>query len=310
MRPSGDPERIFDAFVKNAVADIDVTRNERAPVADHMGMDGEVTVADPTAASIAERAQPRGRRADPMAVAVVATPTPVVAPPPTFEDRPLPDWMNEAEDEKETTAEIVLLTKVKPGPNPSGGHERARAPRPTPQRSERPSKTRDTSEVSARAASAPERPNRYGRHDDTMQLEAALAVPDIATVTPPPLPVREGSEDGQIPAGELDRVLSDMMVLARYGHFDEVRARLEAVTQKYPEDVLLLRRVVEFHIELGDRFGAIESLFTLALRLFERRNVFGMRQALEQVLIIEPDNRRAYKLLGLLEQRPSTGTGG
>jgi hypothetical protein len=142
-----------------------------------------------------------------------------------------------------------------------------------------------------------------------MRLEAALAVPDIASVKPPPLPVREASEDGQIPAGELDRVLSDMMVLARYGHFDEVRERLEAVTRKYPEDVLLLRRVVELHIEIGDRFGAIESLFTLALRLFERRNVVGMRQALEQVLVIEPDNRRAYKLLGLLEQRPSTGTG-
>ena len=62
-------------------------------------------------------------------------------------------------------------------------------------------------------------------------------------------------------------------------------------------------------MENGDREGALEMLFLLAGRLFERRNVKGMQRALEQVLIIEPDNRRAYKLLGLLEQRPSTGTG-
>jgi hypothetical protein len=50
-------------------------------------------------------------------------------------------------------------------------------------------------------------------------------------------------------------------------------------------------------------------LFLLAGRLFERRNVSGMRQALEQVLVLDPTHRRAYKLLGLLEQRPDTGTG-
>jgi len=148
------------------------------------------------------------------------------------------------------------------------------------------------------------------RSEDHQRLEAQLAVPDVERITPPPLPVREGSEDGQIPAGELDRVLSDMTVLVRYGHHSQVREQLEALTQGYPEDVLLLRRIVEFHIENNDRTGAIDTLFSLATRLFQRRNTVGMRQALEQVLVIEPDNRRAYKLLGLLEKRPITGTGG
>jgi hypothetical protein len=148
------------------------------------------------------------------------------------------------------------------------------------------------------------------RSADDQRIEADLAVPDVGRITPPPMPLPEGCEDGQIPAGELDRVLSDMTVLVRYGHHSQVREHLDELTRTYPEDVLLLRRIVEFHVENNDRMGAIDTLFTLAGRLFERRNTVGMRQALEQVLVIEPDNRRAYKLLGLLEKRPITGTGG
>jgi hypothetical protein len=148
------------------------------------------------------------------------------------------------------------------------------------------------------------------RSTDDQRIEADLAVPDVGRITPPPMPLPEGCEDGLIPAGELDRVLSDMTVLVRYGHHTQVREHLDGLTRAYPEDVLLLRRIVEFHVENNDRMGAIDTLFTLAGRLFERRNTVGMRQALEQVLVIEPDNRRAYKLLGLLEKRPITGTGG
>ncbi len=167
-------------------------------------------------------------------------------------------------------------------------------------------------EIKRPASAEPRRPVGSGPRPsfDHQRLEARLAVPDVGRITPPPLPVREGCEDGQIPAGELDRVLSDMTVLVRYGHHGQVREHLEGLTRAYPEDVLLLRRIVEFHVENNDRMGAIDTLFILAGRLFERRNTVGMRQALEQVLVIEPDNRRAYKLLGLLEKRPITGTGG
>ena len=133
-------------------------------------------------------------------------------------------------------------------------------------------------------------------------------VPDVARIAPPPPPVREKSEDGQIPAGELQRMLDDMAVLLRYGHQGEVRRRLEELMRRFPEDLLLMRRIAEFHLETDDQEAAIEMLFTLARRLFERRNVTGMRQALEQVLVLDPKHRRAYKLLGLLEARPDTGT--
>ena len=148
------------------------------------------------------------------------------------------------------------------------------------------------------------------RSEDMLQTEALVLVPDVASVVPPEPPVRERSEDGLIPAGELDRMLADMNVLLRYGHVSEVRDRLEELCRSFSEDLLLLRRISEFHLETGDREGAMEALFLLAGRLFERRNVVGMRRALEQVLVLDPENRRAYKLLGLLSERPSTGTGG
>ncbi len=138
---------------------------------------------------------------------------------------------------------------------------------------------------------------------DTQRREAALVVPEVARISSPPPPVREKSEDGQMPAGELDRILRDMQVLLRYGQEHQVRGRLDSLCKDYPNDLLLLRRIAEFHLENKQREAAMETLFTLAARLFERRNVEGMRKALEQVLVLDPDNRRAFKLLGLLEQR-------
>lgn len=134
-------------------------------------------------------------------------------------------------------------------------------------------------------------------------------VPDVPRESRPAPVLRERSEDGQIPAGELDAVLSDMGVLLRYGHEDEVAHRLDGLLRRYPQDLLLLRRVTELHLEHGREEDAMECLFLLATRLFERRNMEGMRKALEQVLVIDPTNRRAYKLLGLLDERPITGSG-
>lgn len=137
----------------------------------------------------------------------------------------------------------------------------------------------------------------------TQRLEAIQLVPDVAAVRPPETQVRERSEDGQIPARELEGRLGDMAVLLRYGHRAEVAERLDELLAKYPQDLLLLRRVAEFHLEHRHLELARECLFKLASGLFERRNVVGMRAALEQVLVLEPDNARAHKLLALLDKR-------
>ena len=137
----------------------------------------------------------------------------------------------------------------------------------------------------------------------TQRLEAEKLVPDVESVRPPKPPVPERSEDGQIPARELDRMMADMTVLLRYGHRTEVADQLDELLRKYPEDLLLLRRVAEFHLETGSRALAIECLFRLATGLFERRNIHGMRAALEQVQVLDPENARAHKLLSLLERR-------
>lgn len=140
----------------------------------------------------------------------------------------------------------------------------------------------------------------------TQRIEAKRVVPDVGAVERRDEPhAGEGVEDGQVPTRQLDQILGDMAVLHRYGHAGQVRGRLEQLRRAYPEDLLLLRRIAEFHVEHDDVEAALETLFALAGGLFERRNVEGMRQALQQVLVLDPENPRAFRLLGLLDQRPS-----
>lgn len=189
---------------------------------------------------------------------------------------------------------ILLLTKVKrpsspPEPGPAAV-ETTEAP------------LSDQLEAAHESVVAP-----MGLH--TQRIEAAKVVPDVEKAAqrreaPEAL---EGIEDGQMPTRELDQILSDMSVLLRYGHDAQVRERLALLRRTYPEDLLLLRRIAEFFVEHELREAAMETLFALAGGLFERRNVEGMRQALEQVLVLEPGNERAYRLLGLLDKRPADG---
>ena len=139
--------------------------------------------------------------------------------------------------------------------------------------------------------------------DDTAKHEAVKVVPNVSNVRPPKPGPKEASEDGEMPPRELERLMDDMAVLIRYGHGDEVIARFEQLQREYPRDLLLLRRIAEFHLEQGQEEPAVECLFRLARQLFERRNVVGMRAALEQVLVLRPDEPRAHKLLALLERR-------
>ncbi len=115
--------------------------------------------------------------------------------------------------------------------------------------------------------------------------------------------VKERVEDGLMPPRELDQTLADMAALLRYEHTDEVSKTLDSLLAKYPRDLLLLRRVVEFHLETGSPEAAKDCLFRLAMQLFERRNFDGTRKALEQVMVLDPRNPRATKLLSLLDRR-------
>ncbi|MGE0789272.1 MAG: hypothetical protein AB7S26_26600 [Sandaracinaceae bacterium] len=142
-----------------------------------------------------------------------------------------------------------------------------------------------------------------GQH--TMRIEAEKVVPDVqaARARTEGTAVTEGGEDGQMPTRQLDQILSDMAVLLRYGHEGQVRERLSDLHRTYPEDLLLLRAIAEFYVSHDLREPALDALFFLAGGLFERRNVEGMRGALEQVLVLDPGNERAERLLGLLEKR-------
>lgn len=142
-----------------------------------------------------------------------------------------------------------------------------------------------------------------GPGEATQIRQADQIVPRVAAISIPPPAPREGSEGGQMPAGELERAVVDMVVLLRYGHIDDVRARFDALLGEYPHDLLLARRIAEFWVEQQQADDAREALFRLAAGLFQRGNAVGMRRALEEVLVLEPGNARAMKLLGLLERR-------
>ncbi|MEM6959337.1 MAG: hypothetical protein AAF411_05225 [Myxococcota bacterium] len=166
-----------------------------------------------------------------------------------------------------------------------------------------PDLTRDSDEMATRdVRSASSQSGEPGLH--TQKNEAVRLVPDVASVRPPaPSSAKEASEDGQIPPRELERMMADMGVLLRYGHDEEVARRLVALRQSYPRDLLLLRRIAEFHLEMGSHDLARETLFQLASGLFQRKNIMGMRAALEQILVLTPNDARALKLVGLLDQR-------
>jgi hypothetical protein len=109
-------------------------------------------------------------------------------------------------------------------------------------------------------------PERYAsvvplRGDDTLKTEAVAAVPEVASVLAPAPPPAERSEDGHAPAHELDRVMNEMKVLLDYGHRQQVRTKIQDFCRRYPEDLLLLRRVAEFYLENNDRSAAMETLF-------------------------------------------------
>ena len=146
-------------------------------------------------------------------------------------------------------------------------------------------------------------PNYSALGEDTSRHEALRVVPDVSSVRPPVAALREGSEDGEIPPRELERLMEDMAVLSRYGHEHDVVERLHALRQQFPRDLLLLRRIAELHLRCGREDHAVECLFQLARSLFERRNVVGMRAALEQILVLRSDDPRAHKLVALLERR-------
>lgn len=305
FRPVFEPEEIFDRFVKNANS-----AELRAPRDDEpTGVVESGAVARAPSEPKTEKPPRRPLRGGPPswdhAVTVRAAPEePAESDEGTRPDAPMPLELArafvvddaEADDEDDATVvrkgggltdltesgqRILLLTSVKrPGKSEPPPPERVREPAPW------------QSVVAQR-----------GQH--TQKLEALRLVPDVQATVRREAPIlREGGEDGQMPTRELDAILSDMAVLLRYGHAGQVRERLEQLRRTYPEDLLLLRRIAEFHVEHADHDAALETLFALAGGLFERRNVEGMRQALEQVLVLDPENARAFRLLGLLEQRP------
>lgn len=320
-----EPEDIFDRFVQNANKsteaklpdDDDVTgciarealRRGGPPDWDH-----RITVVGPRdpEADIPAEADPGsieiGLPPDSDDTMIAPRPERVEASPDgTRPDAPMPLAMERAFDDADSEADVSLAAT--PSPTTDSGQRillltKVKETRPlepvTPEVPQAiPEEAVDSS--TWKSVVAP-------RGEHTQRVEASRVVPDVVEAASRKHddgpPSGETGEDGQMPTRELDQILSDMTVLLRYGHAAQVRDRLDQLRRAYPEDLLLLRRIAEFHVEHAQKPAALDALFGLARGLFERRNVEGMRQALEQVLLLDPDNPRAYRLLGLLDKRP------
>ena len=66
---------------------------------------------------------------------------------------------------------------------------------------------------------------------------------------------------------------------------------------------LALRRLAQLYAAYRANDAAIEVWFLLAAQLFHCDSEKEMRAAIREVLALDPKNRRAYRLLSLLEQR-------
>lgn len=237
------------------------------------------------------------------------TAAPELATPSSVPRPPRPQSPRAGAAEPSSSAKVLpLLRKKKLGEKPARRETTVRVDGPPPEQAKPASKRRisDATPVPSAMARAPKTPPLPQRSEATVKrhaVEVGALVPDVAKVAPKAASPREAAEDGQIPALELDRFLAEMSTLLKYGHDQQVQVELDQLRHRYPRDLLLLRRLTELHLERRDHERAIDLLFQLASGMFERKNVEGMRATLHEVLKLDPENRRAMRLLGLLKQR-------
>ncbi|MEZ4250927.1 MAG: hypothetical protein R3B99_22115 [Polyangiales bacterium] len=113
----------------------------------------------------------------------------------------------------------------------------------------------DSDEI-ARAESSDEtrvasEPPRRTPGSTTQRLEAIELVPDVAAIRPPEAPVRERSEDGQIPARSSKGASATWVSCFATATSRRSQSGSTSSLASCPQDLLLLRRIAEFHLEHG-----------------------------------------------------------
>ncbi len=117
----------------------------------------------------------------------------------------------------------------------------------------------------------------------------------------------EGTEDGMAPPRLLERVLENVEVALRFGHRSDVYVLLGALQERYPGDLLLLRRIAEMYEEQGDLKEATQTLVRLAGALVERGQLEAARSVVERARRLGPADRRLARLESLLAEKRQRG---
>jgi hypothetical protein len=129
--------------------------------------------------------------------------------------------------------------------------------------------------------------------------ERSIIVDEDIALTEP----RSGTGEPRV-AGEsrADHFVSEMLVLIKYGHAEQVPREIDLWLKAYPDDLAGQLRVVEFLASRVDASEGLERLFTLAARALERREGQLARQVLEYVSREAPGDLRVRALRERVER--------
>lgn len=137
------------------------------------------------------------------------------------------------------------------------------------------------------------------------------AADDTIETRPPPMPPPgpKSASGDEMAASELADFLQEMHTLCKYGHPEQVTAEVRTLFKRFPKDLLLRRRIIDFLVEKKLVALATEELYGLGAALFEGGDVEGVRHVVTEVLRLDPHSPRAKRLMKLLAERPATSPG-
>lgn len=116
----------------------------------------------------------------------------------------------------------------------------------------------------------------------------------------PPFALRASYPPGDEPANQIRELLAQVDVLRREGDYDNAVLALRSAVEHAPAVREIRERLCDVLIESGDQDGAIAEMLAFANVLVEQQDPDAAARWLDEVLLLEPDNRPALGLLRAL----------
>lgn len=95
---------------------------------------------------------------------------------------------------------------------------------------------------------------------------------------------------------EIEKIVAELKMLFKHNLYTEAISYLEKVVSQYPHDIPLQRSLVELLLLYRERDKAVELLFNIVQLYFEQHNIVAMKRTIQEILNLDPTNKRALKL--------------